>query len=130
MLWWEKQWVMINLSWIISESRILPSIFDESALENTFPRNKSCGLASGKPGRNWIFMCESERDPSPFPPHIRTLPDSENMCITNHWKFGTTLHDISYSLRQVNISAMSYTSHERNHVNEEKRLGPAWWHSP
>lgn len=42
---------MINLSWDISESRILPSVFDESVLEDSSPEYKSCSVQMVKHGR-------------------------------------------------------------------------------
>ena len=88
----EKKWVIINLSWNISESRNLPSMFDESTLEDSCLGNKSCNLLlvnlAGGLGRGvgveipWV-----RGELSPFQPHIRVLSDSKTCALqaTENW---------------------------------------------
>lgn len=88
--WEKKKEVMINFNWEISESKILSCVFDKSELEDSCPGNKSCSVQCNKLGR--MESSHASRKETPSHSHFTLeLPDSENTCITNHWKFGTSL---------------------------------------
>lgn len=69
-------------------SRNLPSMFDESTLEDSCPGNKSCNLLLvNLAGWGWGGLSKFHglgADLSPFQPHIRALSDSINMCLAVH----------------------------------------------